>query len=406
MAFRYQAINAQGKVIHDTIDAASSREAADLLRDQGLFVSRLDEDEDTGERRDRMRPRDVKPGGRLREVVLFTQQIGMLLRSGARVVQALEAVEAQCQRPAWRAVVAEVREDVEEGKSFSVALGKYPREFPEYYVNMVAAGEASGDLPRSFSRLAALMTQQQQIRNRVLGAMAYPALLTLLCIGVMAAMLFFVLPRFAEMFDTLDVDLPASTAILLAMSDWIRHNGVMFLVIVASVVGAVILAARSAQGKRALSLMMLRVPVFGRLIRSLIVARICRIWGQLMESRVSLLEAVELTQNSMRNAEYRALLKSLADDITDGKSIGSTLMSTWLISRTLAAAILTGEESGKLSESLLFVADSLDDENQQALNSLTRIIEPIILVVMGVVVGTVAISLFLPMFDTATLAGH
>lgn len=401
MAFRYQAIDASGRTVADTIDAGSAREAAELLRDRGLFISKLEDSGDAPARTSSSSGK-IKPKGRLRDVVLFTQQMGMLLRSGARVVQALEAVEGQCQRASWRAVVQHVRSDVEEGKPLNVALSRYPKAFPPYYVNVVAAGEASGDVARSFARLANLMNQQQQIRNRVVGALAYPCLLLMMCVGVLIIMFTFVLPRFAEMFHTLDADLPFTTAILLSVSDWCRAHWLISITLVLVVLTSIVLTVRSKTGRRHISHVALRTPVVGGVIRNLIVARICRIWGQLLESRVGLLEAVELTHNSTTNADYRSLLAELSEAITDGNSIGPTLTGTWLVSRTLSAAIITGEESGKLAESLIFVADSLDDENQQVLNSLTRIVEPVILVIMGLVVGTVAVSLFLPLFDMAT----
>lgn len=405
MAFRYQAIDATGKSVVDTIEAGNAREAADLLRERGLFISKIEDSQETPGRTLAPRSRGIKPKGRLRDVVLFTQQMGMLLRSGARVVPALEAVEAQCQRAHWRMVVRQVRNEVEEGKPLNIALSRFPREFPSYYVNMVAAGEASGDMPRAFARLAVLMNQQQQTRNRVIGAMAYPCLLMFMCIGVLIIMFTFVLPRFAEMFESLDADLPFTTAVLISTSDWCRTNWLLTTALVVLLLTAITLGLNSKSVRIYIKHLALRLPVIGNLLRNLIVARICRIWGQLLESRVGLLDAVELTQNSTDSVDYRMLLADLSEAITDGNSIGPTLTRSWLVSRTLSAAIITGEESGKLAESLIFVADSLDDENQQVLNSLTRIVEPLILVVMGVIVGTVAISLFLPMFDVATVAG-
>ena len=405
MAFRYQAIDSVGQTVADTVHANSPREAADLLRERGLFVTQIDPVQD-GTADFAAAPADnVKAGGRLRDVLLFSQQMSMLIRAGSRVVQALEAIEEQSSRAAWRAVVRTIRQDVEEGRPLSEALSRFPTQFTAVYTNMVAAGEASGDIGLAFDRLAALSRQQQEVRSRVIGALIYPAVLMLLCLGVVVALFSFVLPRFAEMFEALDVELPATTAVLIAASNWAQSNWPYVLGAVVAAGGGTVMFLRSPMGRRSISRFSIRVPVFGTLVRNIILARVCRIWGQLLDSQVGLLDAVYLTQQSTTNLDFQELLVDVDEAITEGNSIGPALRRSWLLPKTFAAAIVTGEESGNLSNSLLFVASCLEDENTQVLASLTRIIEPIMLIVMGIIVGTVAISLFLPMFDMATVTG-
>jgi len=390
--------------VADSVHASSPREAADRLRERGLFVTQMDEVAD-GDQVSADARRSAKTGGRLRDVVLFTQQMSMLIRAGARVVEALEAIEEQITRPAWRATVRAIRADVEEGRPLNEALSRFPRLFTGVYISMIAAGEASGEMGLAFERLCVLVRQQQEIKRRVIGAMTYPAVLMLLCTGVMVALLTFVLPRFAEMFETLDVELPATTAILIAISDALRTHWPYALGAFAAVVPGIVLFLRSPNGKRLISRFSVRVPLFGALVRNIILARICRVWGQLLESRVGLLDAVRLTQRSTTNLDFQELLADIDEAITEGSSIGPSLKRSWLLPKTFAAAIVTGEESGNMAVSLLFVAECLEEENTQVLASLTRVIEPVMLSVMGVIVGTVAISLFLPMFDMATVTG-
>lgn len=404
MPFRYQAIDPQGKTVTDVIDATSAREAADLLRDRRLFVTQLTE---TSEAATTVAPgtTEGKADGKLKEVVFFTQQLSMLIRSGARVTQALTVMENQCQRPAWRRVVSSVRSEVEAGRPLSTALARFPKLFTPVYVNMISAGEASGNMGLAFDRLTKLMRQQQEIRNRVIGALSYPAGLTLLCVAVIGVLFTFVLPRFEEMFETVGVDLPASTRVLLTISKWcIGHWPWLIAGALGAVVGLVVFV-RSAAGQQLLSRTMVRVPIFGRIVRSVILAQVCRVWGQLLESKVGLLEAVELTQDSTTNFDFRVLLAKTAEAITGGQSVGGPLLSSWLVPQTFSAAIATGEESGRLGDALLFVAGCLDEDNGQVLASLGRIIEPLLLSIMGLIVGTVAISLFMPLFDLATIAG-
>lgn len=405
MAFRYQAIDAAGKNVSDVVDAGSAREAADILRDRRLFVTKLEPTDEAAPDPTTGLAADLQAYGKLKEVVFFTQQMSMLIRSGARVVQALAAVEIQCQRPAWRKVVSTIRADVEQGRPFSTALGRFPNEFTAVYVNMVAAGEASGNMGLAFERLAKLMRQQQEVRNRVVGALAYPAVLVVLCIAVLVVLFTFILPRFTEMFETVGVDLPASTRLLIDSSGWVgRHYLVVASALVGTIVGTVVFL-KSARGRRVISRLSVRVPIFGKLIRNIVFARVCRIWGQLLDSKVGLLDAVQLTQDSTTSLDFRELLSRVVLAITEGKAVSGPLVNSWLVPRTFSAAVVTGEESGKLADALLFVACCLEDENTETLSSLSKVIEPLLLSVMGLIVGTVAISLFMPMFDLATIAG-
>jgi type IV pilus assembly protein PilC len=206
------------------------------------------------------------------------------------------------------------------------------------------------------------------------------------------------------MFTSLDVELPATTALLIDASQWAHSHALLLFGLMGAATAGLVLFFRSEQGRRFLSRAMVRVPLFGIIVRNVIFARLCRIWGQLLESKVGLVDAVELTMQSTSSLDFQELLHEVREAITQGNPIGPPLRSSWLLPRTFAAAIATGEESGRLGDSLLFVAGCLEEENAQVLASLTRIIEPIMLVVMGTIVGTVAISLFMPMFDMATVA--
>jgi len=405
MAYRYQAIDASGQNLVDVIDADSLTQAADMLRERGMFVTQIDQvDGAAADLSSKSSSGNSSSKVKSQDIVFFTQQMTMLIRSGARVVQALEAVESQAQRPAWKQVLHAIRIEVEEGKPLSVALTQFPELFSGVFTNMIAAGEASGDLALAFDRLAILTRQQREIKSRVIGAMAYPISLLVLCLGVVLALFTFVIPRFSEMFESLDMDLPATTAIMIKISQvtmaywpWVLGG------IVGTVVG-IIWFLRSPLGKQWISWMSIRIPVFGPITRNIILARICRIWGQLLESKVGLLDAVHLTKDSTSNLDFQELLTKITQTITDGNTIGPVLKDSWLIPKTFASAMVTGEESGKLANSLLFTAACMEDDNAQVLSSLTRVIEPVMLVFMGLVVGSMAISLFMPMFDMATMA--
>jgi type IV pilus assembly protein PilC len=401
MPYSYQAIDASGQQVSDIVDAGSMTEAADQLRQRGLFVTQ-------------MSPTDTAPiaaaptakaGGSTRDLVFFTQQMAMLLRAGARVVPALEAIEAQSTRPQWRTVVRSIRDQVEQGRPLSETLQEFPKVFSSVFVNIIAAGEASGDIALAFDRVARLAQQQRDIRNRVVGAMTYPAVLLGLCFIVILILLTFILPRFDEMFKALDVELPFITSTLITASQGLLRYWYVALSVVAVIGGGTYVFACSQIGKEFMSRGMVRVPVFGAIVRRVILARICRIWGQLIESKIPMLEAIQLAQHSTSSLDFRELLQEIEETVNRGESVAQPLRNSWLVPTTFAAAIATGEESGRMGSSLDFVATCLEEDNAQILASLSRVIEPIMLIVMGIVVGTMALSLFLPMFDMATVKG-
>ena len=404
MGFRYQAIDAGGQTLTDVLDVASVEEATAVLRERGLFVTQIAPD-------DGLRDQPAKSTAtgtskvKFREIVVFAQQMAMLLKSGAPVLEALEIVANQAVRPTWQSVLTRVYTDVQEGRPLSAALTRFPRIFSDIFVSMVTAGEASGELAVAFDRLAELTLQQQAIRNRVIGAISYPATLLVLCGGVLLVLLTFILPRFAEMFEALDLTLPVTTSLMISGSLWAQAHWAWVLGGVLTCIVGTVFFVRSSYGRQLLSWMALRVPLFGSLARNVILARICMIWGQLLQSKVGLLDAVHIVQCSTSNSEFRQLLGSVAESVSEGSRAGNTLRSSWLLPQIFAGAITTGEESGRLADALLFVGHALQDQNTEAMGSLTRTVEPIILAVMGLVVGVIAFSLFLPMFDMATVGG-
>ncbi len=413
MPFLYQAIDGSGRAIRDTIEAASLDEAARSLRARGLLVTRLTEDGGASPSAPASAAstmfRAVRRRGRrsigAKDLLYFTQQMAMLLGSGARMVPTLSAVEAQSRSEGMKSLIRHLRERVEDGSPLHVAMTDRPDVFNGVFISLVAAGESLGRIADSFDQLAKYTRQQQEIRQRVAGALIYPALLIVMCTGILAGLFGFVLPRFRDLFTTLGVRLPASTRVLIVGSEWVGSHWIPLAIgIVGAVVGGVV-AFRSPAGRRWWAGVYTQIPVAGHLIRRLILARLFRIWGVLVANNVPLIDAIRMAKGTTRSTAFHALMDSVEQAVTDGRLIGAALRESALVSPTMAAAVATGEESGRLGTSLLFIADALESENTQWLASLSRIIEPVILIVMGGVVGFVAISLFMPLFDIATIAG-
>ncbi|MFH0982686.1 MAG: type II secretion system F family protein [Planctomycetota bacterium] len=404
MNLAYDAIDGVGRTVGDTIEAASIKEAVEALRRKGLFVTHI------ARASAKEAPRlfaeanaDLtKVRFSLRQRVMLTREMAMLLRAGSGVVPALNALNRQIRNAGHQAVIRQIIKDLEEGSSLAAALRKYPAIFDPSYCAVVAAGEASATLPPMFTRLAGIMGKRRAMRNRVLGALTYPALLTVMCAGILNTLLFFVIPRFAAMFGTLGVPLPASTRFLLTMSAWLREWWPLPVGLAVGVVLGAVYVVKSRAGRQFLSDLQIRIPLVGRVMSHLIQAEMLRIFGMLIEAKVSVLEAVDLARGVTRNRRYGVLCDAIEEAVTAGNSISLAMEKSGVVDAGICQAVRTGEESGSLGESISYVADVLDEENGELVGAATKLVEPLILIGMGVVVGIVAVSLFVPLFDVSS----
>ncbi|NLE62083.1 MAG: type II secretion system F family protein [Planctomycetes bacterium] len=402
MAFAYEAFDSQGKKVAGTVDGESAAHATDQLHARGLFVTRVSETSEAAQPAAATAPRrSLLPGrpGTTRDLMLLAQQTAMMLRAGSRVVPALEAIEEQIPKRSWRRIIADMRGRVETGSLLSAAMADYPHIFNDTWRAIIAAGESTGQISQAFERLAIMTKQQHQIRVRVLGALIYPAVLMSMAFAVVAVMTLFVLPRFGELYETLKTPLPAMTQMMLAVADAVLTHKLAVGCGLLAVLAAPVLAWRVAALRSRADGLFIRLPLIGKLARQIILAKIFRVWGTAIHSKVPLLESLELSRNVTRNSLYRSLVNEVANAVSEGQSIGRCLMGSPLVPKTMASAIATGEQSGQLGESLLFLAEYTEDENAQMLATVTRLLEPLILVLMGLTVGAVAVSLFLPLFD-------
>ncbi|MBN1513970.1 MAG: type II secretion system F family protein [Phycisphaerae bacterium] len=338
----------------------------------------------------------------LRNLLLFTREMAMLLTSGSGVVPALAAIGRQMTRPAHRALIAQIRTDIEGGVPLADAITRHPGVFDPVYCAVVAAGEASATLPDTFVRLSEIISRRRAIVNRIIAATAYPALLTLLCSGIVCVLLFFVIPRFGGLFTSLQVPVPTSTAALLTLADALRAHWYLPAAGLALLVTGAVTAVRTDAGRQWLADVQLVPPLLGHLASRLIQARAFRILGLLIQSHVSVLESFELARQVTRSRRFQSLFDSIVEAVSSGGSMSATLLDSGLISPTICQAIHTGEQSGALGNAVSFAADVLDEENEELLGIMTRLLEPVIIIIMGTVVGAVAVSLFMPLFDIAT----
>jgi type IV pilus assembly protein PilC len=412
MIINYQALNRSGMLVNDTLVVENESEAYSELKRLGLVPVRLIEGSKSASSEGlirmlaRLRPQtaiDPRKASR-RELPLFIEQMAILLETGTPVAPSLTALERQVTSSHWQVLVRQLRQQVEDGGSLASAVASYPEVFDPIYSSMISAGEASGTLPVILNRLAQLSRQSDRIRKKIVSAMIYPALLMGIATTVVVVLLFFVLPRFATIFTEMDVTLPGSTTALLAISDFVRGHPLVLLVGLGAVVSACVLGLRSRGGQRLIQRNVLRLPIFGPLIKSIISARIFRLQGLLSESSVPLLESIELSKSSTRNYLYKDMLTQIHDNVLSGQSMYEIMLQSNLVNPSIAQMVHTGEENAQIGRVMTLLANHLDDHNDTQISTLTNIMEPVILVFMGLIIGTVAISLVLPMFDLSRIS--
>ncbi|MEM1329202.1 MAG: type II secretion system F family protein [Planctomycetota bacterium] len=396
MKLRYEAFTSAGAAKNGTLEAMSLSAARDQLREEGLFVSKLEQEGGA-----------VGSGGSssLKRLAQVTRQLSVLVGTGTPVVEALATVERQVRDEHWRGVVTGVRKRVEEGTTLAEAMGHYPKEFDPVCRSLIAAGEASGTLGTMLERLSELTRRQQKTRAMLVGAMVYPVVLSSVSVVVLLLMIMFVLPRFTGLFDTLDAPLPPTTAALLAVSNVLR--GYWWGIgpgIGASVFG-VVMWLKTEGGRAAVDRLIVRAPIVGPMVRGFAVAKLARMIGTLLESRVQLLEAIELAKDAVSNREYRELMSRAHELVSKGEALSEALRHPLLIPDNVTEAVKNAERAGTTGPVLSSLADFIEEDNEVVVRSLSSVLEPLILIGLGVVVGFIALSLFLPLFDLAAAPG-
>ncbi len=400
MRLAYRAIDQLGQEVSDSVEAAGVEEAGEVLRQRGLLVTSLNEVSSTTVTSSRSGGRR---GRRLRDLALFSRQLALLVRTGTPLADALGAMERQLTAGPWRSVVADLHRRVEEGTTLSEAMERYPAYFDQVCQSLVAAGESSGQLDQMLDRFAHLTRQQLKIWRTVTNALVYPALLAVVGIAVVGLMLGFVLPRFGSLFETLDAPLPPTTEVLMALSESMRSSWWMYLAVaVPAAIGVTVLVSSQA-GRRFGNRTLVQLPWVGGIARGLLTARFARLLGVLLDSKIPLLEALSITRRSTGNSRYAELVEEAEESVVRGENLSAVLGRSPLISPYVSEAVRHGEQSGHVSPVLLEMADFMDEENDALVHTLTTLIEPIMLIVLGAVVAVIAVSLFMPLFDLTSL---
>jgi type II secretory pathway component PulF len=404
MRLTYHAFDKSGRRVVDTLEAPNRAAATHMLRRRGLFVAELHTEAPTGKQGGGRKPKGLGTG-RLKPLVSMMQQLHILVAGGTPVVKALAAIERQTNAAAWRSAIADVRTRVEQGTPLSEAMEDNPVFFNPFCRSLVAAGEATGQLAAMLKRVADTTRNQLRLRATLLGAMMYPILLLGISLTVLVVMFVVAVPKFGELFETLDAPVPPVTEAVVSGGTWLRSSWPWVVACLAAVIAALWTAVRQPAGKRFISSTVLRLPLIGRLVRSIITARILRVLGVLLESGVGVMEALVLCRAAIGNHRYADMLRWAEDCVQRGEPMSAAFGDSFLINSSIHQAIQTAEESGQVGLMMLTMADFVDQENEIATRTLTSVMEPVILLVMGLLVGLMAFSMFVPLLDMTSVMG-
>ncbi|HVN71543.1 MAG TPA: type II secretion system inner membrane protein GspF [Desulfomonilia bacterium] len=394
----------KGKASTGMIDAISIREAKLKLRSQGVFVSNIAE-----EAHGLAHPlKDISIRGLLgrvgmEDLTVTTRQLSTLIGASIPLVDALSALYEQTDSPAMKKTIAQVRDSVNEGLSFADSLEQHKRVFPELYVNMVRSGEASGALDVVLLRLAEFMEGQHRLRAKIGAAMVYPAVLLLICVVVLLYLLTAVVPKVVGMFETMKQTLPLPTRILIAISSFLSWTWWM---IILGVIVAIVLINRwrkTDNGAYKFDSFRLRFPVYGTIYKKVSVARFARTLGTLLSSGVPIIESLRIVKTVVQNKIIEISIENSIAEVMDGSSLAAPLKKSGVFPPILVHMISVGEKSGSLEEMLMKAAESYESDVETTVAGLTSVIEPLMIVIMGTLVGFVVLSILLPMLEMSTI---
>jgi type IV pilus assembly protein PilC len=411
--YAYVAMNSSGQEVKEEVDANSSEEAIAKIRSKGYFPTKVKEKaakkskkaksggggEDAPTVAKKKMP--ISIGGVPRkQLVAFTRQLSTLQDAGLPILRSLQILEQQQKPGLLKAIIGGVAEEVEGGGTLSDAMAKYPKAFDKLYVNMINAGEAGGVLDLILARLADFMEKAAKLKKKVIGAMIYPAVVITIAVGIVSMIMIFVIPKFETIFADFGTKLPAITQILLDISRWFANWGWAYVVASPIVFSLIWKLIRTSEGgKYATDAIKLKVPILGNILGKTAIARFTRTLGTLISAGVPILDALNITKETCGNEVYSRALAKVHDAIREGESMADPLRATKVCDAIVVNMVDVGEETGDLDKMLMKVADNYDSDVDVLVGSLISILEPVMVVVLGVIVGFIVIALFMPMIS-------
>jgi type IV pilus assembly protein PilC len=420
--FNYVALDARGQEASGLLEAASSSAAISQLRQSGYFPTSVIEEaiisSDGKEVRGRTATaaRMTKPRAKKgivlfqrrkvksKILMIFTRQLATLIEAGLPLLRSLNVLTKQERDKVMKKTIDKLADSVQSGSTFSDALALHPKIFNDLFVSMVKAGEVGGVLELVLTRLSEFQEKASKIKNKILSAMVYPIIVLTMAMGILVFLLVFIVPRFQVIFQDLlgDKPLPPVTRFVLGVSDLMQHQGLVLLGAVVAIVVIYNFVGRTRRGRLAIDNLKLRMPLFGNLNRKTAISRFARTLGTLVTSGVPILQALNITRETAGNAAIALALARVHDCVKEGESIVQPLEASKMFPPMVVSMVDVGEETGKLPEMLLKIAEVYDDEVDNAVAALTSMLEPIMIVILAVIVGTIVLALFTPLISIIT----
>ena len=416
--YAYEALNSAGKPQKGTVEAGSSEEAIQRIKAQGYFPTSVREQKIKGQKtQDKSGggKKKKKKGGQInisiggvgqKKLTLFTRQLSTLQDAGLPLLRSLQILEQQQKPGKLKSILSGVCEDVEAGSTLSDAMAKHPKAFDRLYCKMVNAGEIGGVLDLILQRLANFMEKAQRLKRRIIGAMIYPTVVIIVAVLIVTGIMYFVIPQFQEIFNDFEVALPWLTLFLIDASAWVAGTlhpdqivpGWIWIIFGPIIVFFIFkLIRKTGPGRAATDVVRIRIPVLGNLMRKTSIARFTRTLGTLISAGVPILEAILITRDTSGNYVYEKALTKVHDSIREGETFAEPLRESKVCDSLVVNMIDVGEETGDLDTMLMKIADNYDEEVDVAVQSLLSLLEPLLVVVLGGIIGTIVVALFLPL---------
>jgi type IV pilus assembly protein PilC len=404
--FKYTVRNPAGKTIQGVMDATMQRTVVDKLRGDRLIIMAINEVKENSKSSGESLFKRLNPfKGSIpsKELVIFSRQMATLVSAGVPIVQGLSILGDQIENPYFKKIMTAIRSDIESGISIADAMKKHPRAFSELYVSMIRAGETGGVLDAILERLSSYLESAEELKGKVKGAMVYPAVISGVAATVTIFLLVAVIPTFKTVFSSFGGQLPLPTRLLLMVSDFLKTK---FLILSAIPIGTFIFFQRfykTEAGREWVDRRLIKLPVFGDLLKKVAVAKFTRTLGTLIKSGVPILQALDTVAKTSGNRVVELAILKAKESIREGEKIADPLRQSGIFPAMVLQMISVGEETGNLETMLNKIADFYDQEVDTSVKAMTSLIEPIIICVMGVVIGAIVICMFLPIFQMSSM---
>ena len=408
--FTYKGI-ADGKYVEGDIEALNQDEASHKLKEQKVIITNL-----TKSKKKSQKKAKAKGGGgfsfgkkkiKSEDVVIFSKQFATMVKAGLPILQVLSMLRDQLENPSLKEVIEDIRRKLEGGVTLSTCFNNYPKLFDNVYVNLIKAGEASGKLDVFLLKIVDSLEKKEKIKKKIKGALMYPGIMFSVAITVSAFMLVKVVPVFAKMYDGMGIELPKATAVIMGMSDFLRGTGgmVLFLCLIIGFFVFRYLTTKNATIRYKWHKQVLKLPVFGDMILKSLLARISLILGNLSAAGVNLLESLEIAKSVSNNVVVTEALENVKKGVFSGDTLTKLFLKEPLFPPTFSQLISVGEQTGQLDEMFNSVASYYEEEFDSSVDNMSSLIEPIMIVFMGIMIGGLMIAMYSPIFNVGALIG-